>query len=109
MSNHPHLSASIDPTLTAKSRSTWEIVRRVSVYLLPYRWMALGNMLCAILTTDRQHKIIWSLAGRDLGCGRVNQLGNIRRKRSELEVCASGGLLHKSIYSYIKFKQVSLL
>ena len=51
MSHHPHLSSSDDPTLAAKPRSTWEIVRRVSVYLRPYRWMALGTMLCAILST----------------------------------------------------------
>jgi ABC-type multidrug transport system fused ATPase/permease subunit len=35
----------------AKQRSTWEIVRRVAVYLRPYRWMALGTILCAILST----------------------------------------------------------
>ena len=51
MSHHPLLSAGDDPTFTAKPRSTWEIVRRVSVYLRPYRWMALGTMLCAILST----------------------------------------------------------
>ena len=51
MSHHPHLSGSDDPTLAAKPRSTWEIVRRVSIYLRPYRWMALGTVLCAILST----------------------------------------------------------
>lgn len=51
MSRHPQLSGSSDPTLTAKSRSTWEIVRRVSVYLKPYKGMALATMLCAILST----------------------------------------------------------
>ena len=51
MSRHPQLSGSSDPTLSAKSRSTWEIVRRVSVYLKPYKRMALATMLCAILST----------------------------------------------------------
>ena len=51
MSRHPQLSGSSDPTLTAKSRSTWEVVRRVSVYLKPYKSMAVATMLCAILST----------------------------------------------------------
>ncbi|MGN6386530.1 MAG: ABC transporter ATP-binding protein [Verrucomicrobiota bacterium] len=34
----------------AKSRGTWEIVRRVSIYLRPYKWMALGTVGCAILS-----------------------------------------------------------
>lgn len=41
---------SSDPTLTAKSRSTWEIIRRVSVYLAPYKWMAAGTIGCAVLS-----------------------------------------------------------
>jgi ATP-binding cassette, subfamily B, bacterial len=51
VSRHPHLAAGPDPTLTAGSRSTWEIVRRVAVYLKPYRWLAAGTMACAILST----------------------------------------------------------
>lgn len=39
-----------DPTLTAKSRSTWEIIRRVSVYLAPYKLMAVGTVSCAVLS-----------------------------------------------------------
>jgi ABC-type multidrug transport system fused ATPase/permease subunit len=39
-----------DPTLQANKRSTWEIVRRVGVYLAPYRWMALGTVGCAVLS-----------------------------------------------------------
>jgi len=39
-----------DPTLRAKSRSTWEIVRRVAVFLRPYRWMAVANLSCALLS-----------------------------------------------------------
>ncbi|HXG49685.1 MAG TPA: ABC transporter ATP-binding protein [Methylomirabilota bacterium] len=50
MSRHAHLSGSVDPTLNAKARSTWEIVRRVAVYLRPYPWMAAGTIACAVLS-----------------------------------------------------------
>ena len=36
--------------MISRKRSTWEIVRRVSVYLKPYKWMALGTIACAILS-----------------------------------------------------------
>jgi ATP-binding cassette, subfamily B, bacterial len=39
-----------DPTFTAKKRSTMEIIRRVSVYLRPYKWMAAANIGCALLS-----------------------------------------------------------
>ena len=35
MSRHPNLSTDTDPSFKSKKRSTWEIVRRVSVYLKP--------------------------------------------------------------------------
>ncbi len=50
MARHPHLSAQVDPSFNAKSRSTWEIVRRVSRYLRPYRLMAAATIGCAILS-----------------------------------------------------------
>lgn len=50
MSHHAHLSSSGDPALGAKARSTWEIVRRVAVYLRPYPWMAAGTIACAVLS-----------------------------------------------------------
>src|ERR1700722_19244207 len=50
MSRHSHLNASTDPTFAAKSRSTWEILRRVAVYLGPYKLMALSTMSCAMLS-----------------------------------------------------------
>ena len=34
----------------AQKRSTWEIVRRVSVFLVPYKWMALGTVGCAVVS-----------------------------------------------------------
>jgi ABC-type multidrug transport system fused ATPase/permease subunit len=39
-----------DPTFRARSRSTWEVVRRVAVYLRPYRTMAAANVGCALLS-----------------------------------------------------------
>src|SRR5690606_25507945 len=36
--------------MVSRSRSTWEIVRRVVVYLKPYKWLALGTITCAILS-----------------------------------------------------------
>ena len=42
--------ANTDPTFTAKARSTWEVIRRVAVYLRPYKWMAVGTVSCAVLS-----------------------------------------------------------
>src|SRR5260370_41563844 len=39
-----------DPTFVAKSRSTWEILRRVADYLGPYKLMAAGTIGCAVLS-----------------------------------------------------------
>ena len=39
-----------DPTFTSKKRSTTEIIRRVSVYLWPYKWLALATIGCAVLS-----------------------------------------------------------
>src|SRR5258705_7192954 len=50
MSHHPDLPAGTDPTFTARSRTTGEIVRRVAVYLRPYKWMAVANVGCAVLS-----------------------------------------------------------
>ena len=41
---------SADATFTAKSRSTWEVVRRVATYLRPYRLLAATTILCAVLS-----------------------------------------------------------
>ncbi len=50
MSRHPHLIANNDPTLNAKSRTSWEVITRVAVYLKPYPLMAIGTIGCAILS-----------------------------------------------------------
>lgn len=50
MSRHPHLSNNSDPSFKSKSRSTGEIVRRVSVYLKPYKLMAFGTIFCALMS-----------------------------------------------------------
>ena len=50
MSPHAHLAAATDPAFTATSRTTGEIVRRVAVYLRPYKWMAVANVGCAVLS-----------------------------------------------------------
>src|SRR5260370_19318078 len=39
-----------DPTFVAKSRSTWEILRRVADYLGPYKLMAAGTIGGALLS-----------------------------------------------------------
>ncbi len=49
MHHHFHI-ADTDPTFVARSRSTWEIIRRVAVYLRPYRLMALGTIGCALFS-----------------------------------------------------------
>ena len=50
MSRNSLHTASTDPTFTAKSRSTWETIRRVAVYLRPYKLMAFGTIACAVLS-----------------------------------------------------------
>lgn len=45
-----HGAKSVDPTFSAKSRKTWEVVRRVAVYLRPYRLLASATILCAVLS-----------------------------------------------------------
>jgi ABC-type multidrug transport system fused ATPase/permease subunit len=47
---HRHFNIEDDATLGARSRSTLEIVRRVAVYLRPYRALALANIACALVS-----------------------------------------------------------
>src|SRR5271156_4435429 len=50
MHGRQHNDADEDPTFRARSRSTWEVVRRVAVYLRPYRAMAAANILYALMS-----------------------------------------------------------
>lgn len=50
MNRHPQLSGPADPSLVAKSRTTWEVLRRVAVYLRPYKLMAAATIGCALLS-----------------------------------------------------------
>jgi ATP-binding cassette, subfamily B, bacterial len=50
MSHHTQSAEEADPTLTARSRSTWQVVRRVAVYLAPYKLMAIGTVGCAVMS-----------------------------------------------------------
>ena len=45
-----HGAKSVDPTFSAKSRKTWEVVGRVAVYLRPYKLLAVATILCAVLS-----------------------------------------------------------
>jgi ATP-binding cassette subfamily B protein len=48
-SNHSH-GAHADPTFRSRPRATGEVVRRVGVYLRPYKLMVFGTVGCAILS-----------------------------------------------------------
>ncbi len=47
---HDAASSEIDPTFSAKSRSTWEVVRRVAIYLRPYKLASVATVACAVLS-----------------------------------------------------------
>lgn len=48
--SHPGFGAHTDPSFQSKPRTTGEVVRRVGVYLMPYRWLAATTILCALLS-----------------------------------------------------------
>ncbi len=50
MSRKPSSNSSKDPTFGARSRGTWEVVRRVAVYLRPYKLLAGTTILCAVIS-----------------------------------------------------------
>lgn len=47
---HHAAASSLESTFNAERRSTWEIVRRVFKYILPYKWMAIGTIACAVIS-----------------------------------------------------------
>jgi ABC-type multidrug transport system fused ATPase/permease subunit len=82
---HHHHRSSADPTFTARSRSTREIVVRVARYLRPYKLMACGMIACAIFS------LMFSLAYPKLMQFVIDNV--IGHKRVELLAPAMVGLL----------------
>jgi ATP-binding cassette, subfamily B, bacterial len=80
---HTPRPADQDPSFASASRPTLEIIRRVSRYLWPYRWLALANIGCAIFSLagafafpkltqiiiddvigqQNQHLLVWAVVG----------------------------------------------
>jgi ABC-type multidrug transport system fused ATPase/permease subunit len=50
MSGHRQFNSDSDPSFHARSRSTWEVIRRVASYLRPYRFMAVANVGCGVIS-----------------------------------------------------------
>ncbi len=50
MSQHPGFGAHTDPSFRSQPRTTGEVVRRVWVYLRPYRSLAAATVACAVLS-----------------------------------------------------------
>lgn len=91
---------STDPSLQVRSRTTWEIVRRVVYYLKPYPWLAVGTIGCAlaslagsftyplltqwlvdgVIVAARPDRLPWA-AGGLLAAFLVRDLGNSLRIR----------------------------
>jgi ATP-binding cassette, subfamily B, bacterial len=46
----PQLTPRPDPTIPARKRSNWEIIRRVATYIRPYPGMAAATIACALLS-----------------------------------------------------------
>lgn len=47
---HSHRGANSDPTFRSRPRATGEVVRRVGIYLRPYKLMVVGTVGCAVLS-----------------------------------------------------------
>lgn len=50
MNGHRQFNSDSDPSFHARSRSTWEVIRRVARYLRPYRFMAIANVGCGVIS-----------------------------------------------------------
>src|ERR1043165_3599831 len=86
MAHHPHRSAAAeDPTFGAKSRSTWEVLRRVAGYLRPYKLLAAGTIGCGLLS------LVFSLAYPKLTQFVIDDV--IRKKQAALLTPIMLGLL----------------
>src|SRR6266496_2690148 len=80
-----HGAKSIDPNFSAKSRPTWAVVRRVSVYLRPYKSLAAATILCAVLS------LLSSFAFPKLTAYAIDEV--IRKARPELLTPVMLGLI----------------
>jgi ABC-type multidrug transport system fused ATPase/permease subunit len=85
MVHHHHHVAEADPTMTARSRTTREIVRRVAAYLRSYKLLASGMIGCAVLS------LLFGLAYPKLTQFIVDDV--IRRKQVQLLTPLMLGLL----------------
>src|SRR5690242_9069142 len=50
MSSHPSHGSHTDPTFRSRPRPAGEVVRRVGVYLRPYKRMVVATVGCAVLS-----------------------------------------------------------
>ena len=50
MSSHPGYGSHTDPSFKSAPRPAGEVIRRVAVYLRPYWGMAIGTVICAVLS-----------------------------------------------------------
>ena len=50
MSVHPGFGSHTDPTFRSRPRPTAEVIRRVGIYLRPYKPMVVSTVGCAILS-----------------------------------------------------------
>jgi ATP-binding cassette, subfamily B, bacterial len=48
--SHANRGAHADPTFRSRPRATGEVIRRVGVYLRPYKLMVFGTIACAVLS-----------------------------------------------------------
>ena len=77
MSAHPSRGFHTDPSFHSKPRAIGEVVRRVSVYLRPYKVMVVGTIGCAVLSLAAGFlypKLISVIIDQVLGHGRKDWL-----------------------------------
>jgi len=80
-----HHARATDSTFSARKRSTWEVVRRVAVYLRPYKLLAATTILCAVLS------LLASFAFPKLTAYAIDDV--IRQGRAELLMPVMLGLI----------------
>ncbi len=85
MASHPGHGAHTDPTFKSKPRRTGEVVRRVIIYLRPYKLLAISTVLFAILSLTA------ALSFPSLVSVIVNEV--IKKNQSDLLTPAALGLL----------------